>query len=145
MENVYFRSENINFSLHFQGRKCRFITLVRNKSEQYCQLWYLILLPLFLEGKPNSGLAQRAEVGVWSGRVFRFMTPRSPKIPILQIYYICTYVRIFVSSWPSHNSRCKKAQKRNAFECRPLHCYEAELLDICRQDSTYITVGVYGI
>jgi len=38
----------------------------------------------------------------------------------------------------------QKRKKWNVFECRPLHCYEAELLDICRQDSTYITVGCIG-
>ena len=94
-------------------------------------------------GKPTIAFAQRSEVGVGSGIVFHFMTPGVQKYTYYKFIYL--YVRNFVSRWPSHNSCCKKGQKWNVFECRSLHCYEAELLVICRQDSTYITVKVYWI
>ena len=106
---------------------------------------------MFSVGKPTIAFAQRSEFGVKSVIVFHFMTPGFQKYPyhkFIYLYvcmYVCMYVRIFVSSWPSPNSCCKKAQKSNVFECRLLHCYEAELLDICRQDSTYITVKVYWV
>ena len=103
----------------------------------------VLLFSRFSVGKPTIAFAQRSEVGVESGMVFRFMTPGVHKYPYYKFVYM--YVRNFVSSWPSHNSCCKEGQKWNVFECRPLHCYEAELPDICRQDSTYITMKVYWI